>query len=183
MDWSVVTAWAEICGAFGVIASLLYLSAQIRQGNRVARAAAQEAVASSGRQFTQPIVSDPELYRIFSAGIENFDVLEGADRGRFLHMAFQMGKVFESAHYHHTQGLLDEGIWASWHTAMAHYFHAPGWKKYWALRSDLYSPAFRDFVNELRPPAQRATASVLASLDLTEGAGVSATARSDQAAS
>lgn len=53
MDWSAVTAWAEICGAFGVFASLLYLPAQIRQGHRVARAAVQEAAASSGREFEQ----------------------------------------------------------------------------------------------------------------------------------
>lgn len=166
MDWSALAAWAELGGALGVIASLLYLSAQIRQANRVARSAAQETVARSGREFTQPIASDPELYRIFSAGVEEFDGLEGADRGRFLHLAFQMGKVFESAHYHHSQGLLDEGMWIGWRAAMAHYFAAPGWQKYWALRSDIYSPAFRDFVRDLPAPTHRSTASELASAAL-----------------
>jgi hypothetical protein len=166
MDWSAVAAFAEVGGAVGVIASLLYLSVQVKQGNRVARAAAQEVLAKSGREFTQPISSDPELYRIFSLGIEEFDSLAGADRGRFLHLAFQMGKVFESAYYHHAQGLLDEGIWVGWRTAMAHYFHAPGWQKYWAIRADLYSPEFCDFVRHLPPPAHRASASVVDSLNL-----------------
>jgi hypothetical protein len=183
MDWSALAAWAEVGGAVGVIISLLYLSAQIRQSNRVARAAAQEVLATSGREFTQPIASDPELYRIFSAGVEEFDSLVGADRGRFLHLAFQMGKVFESAYYHHLQGLLDDGIWAGWKAAMAHYFHAPGWKRYWALRADLYSPAFRDFVRSLPSPTQRASASVLAAVDGGQLPGESSEAGSDRAAS
>jgi hypothetical protein len=41
---------------------------------------------------------------------------------------------------------------------MAHYFHAPGWQQYWALRSDLYSPTFRAYVAALPPPERRRTA-------------------------
>ena len=161
MDWNVVAAWAEVAGAVAVVISLVYLTAQIRQGNTVAKAAGQESVVNAFRNFTQPIAQDPDLYRLFHRGIEEFDSLEGDERGRFFHLAFQFGKVFESAHFHYTRGLLDEGTWVGWRNGLAHYAHAPGWKKYWALRSDLYSPEFRAFVATLPAPKLRASASVV----------------------
>jgi hypothetical protein len=161
MDWSAVAAWGEVGGAIAVVVSLLYLSAQVRQGNRVARAAAQESLQNAFRSFTQPLASNPELYRIFDEGVERFDTLEGDERGRFSHLAFQFGKVFESAHYHYARGLLDDGSWEGWRNGLAHYFQAPGWQQYWALRSDLYSPEFRDYVDRLPVPERRATAGTI----------------------
>lgn len=161
MDWNMLAAWAEVAGAVAVVVSLVYLAAQIRQGNTVAKAAGQESVVNAFRNFTQPIAQDPDLYRLFHQGVEEFDSLEGDDRGRFFHLAFQFGKVFESAHFHYTRGLLDEGTWVGWCNGLAHYAHAPGWRKYWALRSDLYSPEFREFVATLPAPKNRASASVV----------------------
>jgi hypothetical protein len=161
MDWNAVAAWAEVAGAMAVVISLVYLAAQIRQGNSVAKAAGQESVVNAFRNFTQPIAQDPDLYRLFHRGVEEFDSLEGDDRGRFFHLAFQFGKVFESAHFHYTHGLLDEGTWVGWRNGLAHYAYAPGWKKYWALRSDLYSPEFCEFVANLPVPERRASASVV----------------------
>lgn len=158
MNWSAIAAWAEMASAIGVIVSILYLAAQVRQGNRVAKATAQEALTNSFRNFTQPLAADPELYRLFDEGVEAFDELDGADRGRFIHLAFQFGKFCESAHYYWLQGLLDDDKWEGWRAGIAHYFHAPGWQQYWALRSDLYSPAFRSFVADLPAPEHRATA-------------------------
>ncbi len=158
MNWNAVSAWGEVAGAVAVVVSLLYLSAQIRQGNRVAKAAAQESLAYSVRDITRQMAGDPEVYRIFQQGVEEFDSLEGDDRGRFFHLAFQFGKAFESAHYHHERGLLDDGTWEGWLTVLGHYFHAPGWRKYWALRSDLYSPEFRAFVATVPKPDRRASA-------------------------
>ena len=161
MDWNAVAAWAEVAGAVAVVISLVYLAVQIKQGNTLAKAAGQESVVNAFRNFTQPIAQDAELYRLFHRGVEEFDSLEGDDRGRFFHLAFQFGKVFESAHFHYTRGLLDEETWVGWRNGLAHYVHAPGWKKYWALRSDLYSPEFREFVATLPAPARRASASVV----------------------
>ena len=173
MDWSAVAAWGEVGGAIAVVVSLLYLSAQVRQGNRVARAAAQESLQNAFRNFRQPLASDAELYRIFDRGVEEFDSLEGDDRGRFFHLAFQFGKVFESAHYHYTRGLLDDGSWEGWRNGLAHYFHAPGWQKYWALRSDLYSPELRAFVSRLPIPERRASAGTVPSLPVASGSELS----------
>ena len=99
MDWSAIAEWGEVGGAIAVVISLLYLSAQVRQSSRVARAAASTTAA--GR-----------------AG----------------------------------------------HNGLAHYLLAAGWKTYWALRSDLYSPEFREYVTRLPVPDRRATAGTVPAL-------------------
>ena len=53
MDWNAVAAWAEVAGAVAVVISLVYLTAQIKQGNTVAKAAGQESVMNAFRNFTQ----------------------------------------------------------------------------------------------------------------------------------
>lgn len=161
MDSSEIAAWAEVVSAAGVIVSLLYLAAQMRVGNRIAKAAAQEALTDSFRNLTQPLATDAEFYRLTHQGMESFEELEGDDRGRFVHLAYQFGKFCESAHYQWVQGLIDEDYWEAWRTLMAHYFHAPGWKQYWALRYDMYSSTFRAFVEELPVPDNRSTAGTL----------------------
>jgi hypothetical protein len=147
-----------VAGAVAVVISLLYLSAQIRHGNKVSQAAAQESIANATRDFTKALAQDVELYRIWDLGVEDFDALEDSDRGRFVLLAFQFAKIYESAHYHYSRGLLGEASWEGWRSVLAHYFHAPGWKKYWALREDLYSPDFRDYVKDLPTPEIRASA-------------------------
>jgi hypothetical protein len=143
---------------------VLYLAAQVRQGNVVARAAAQETLVSAFRNFTQPLAADAALYRLFSTGVEDLDALDTVDRGRFFHLAFQFGKIIESAHYHWQHGLLDDGSWEAYRVGAAHFFHAPGWRRYWDLRAETFSPAFREFVAALPAPARRATMSTLAQL-------------------
>jgi hypothetical protein len=173
MDGAAVAAWGEVGGAIAVVVSLLYLSAQVREGHLVALASAQESLQNAFRNFTQPLAADAELYRMLDKGVEEFDSLEGDDRGRFCHLAFQFGKMFESAHYHYTRGLLDEGSWEGWRTGLAHYFHAPGWQEYWALRSDLYSPEFRAFVSRLPIPERRASAGTVPSLPVASASDLS----------
>ena len=166
MDWSAIRAWADLAGAFAVVASVLYLGAQVRQGNRVARAAAIESLVNAFRNFTQPLAADAELYRIFSTGVEDLDALDIVDRGRFFHLAFQFGKIIEIAHYYWQHGLLDDGYWEGWRAGAAHFFHSPGWQRYWDLRSETFSPAFRAFVATVPAPARRATMSTLAQLSM-----------------
>jgi len=44
MNWEAIGAVGEVAGAIGVIATLLYLAAQIRQNTRAMRGATQDAI-------------------------------------------------------------------------------------------------------------------------------------------
>ena len=161
MNWNVVGAISQLVAAAGVVVSLLYLAGQVRHGSRVARVTSGEVLAANLRSFSQPLAQDAELNRIWNIGVEGGDDLSPSERSRFLHLATQFGKLVESAHLYHTSGIMDDGTWAGWHAAARHYFTAPGWKEYFAVRSDLYSPDFRAFVDGLSPPDRRMTSGTL----------------------
>ncbi|MDP2530351.1 MAG: hypothetical protein Q8W51_11525 [Candidatus Palauibacterales bacterium] len=161
MNWIAVGAIGQLVAAGAVVLSLLYLAGQIRHGSRVARVTGGEVLAANLRGFSQPLARDAELNRIWNIGIEGGGELSPSESSRFLHLATQFGKLIESAHLYHASGIMDDGTWAGWHAAARHYFTAPGWKEYWAKRADLYSPAFRAFVDGLSPPAHRVTSGTL----------------------
>jgi hypothetical protein len=61
MNWDAIGAIAEALGAAGVIASLLYLTTQVRASTRVS---AVEAKLQSTRLLTEsidPVIQTPEL--------------------------------------------------------------------------------------------------------------------------
>lgn len=161
MNWTAIGAISQLVAAGAVVVSLLYLAGQVRHGSRVARVTGGEVLAANLRGFSQPLAQDAELNRIWNIGVEGGGDLDPSERSRFLHLATQFGKLVESAHLYHASGIMDEGTWAGWHAAARHYFTAPGWKEYWAKRSDLYSPEFCAFVDDLSPPAHRMTSGTL----------------------
>jgi len=62
MNWEALGAVAELLGAIGVIATLVYLSAQIRHNNDQLRGAATTAVYEYQRTLTEMLSADRELY-------------------------------------------------------------------------------------------------------------------------
>ena len=61
MNWDAIGAIAELLGAFGVIASLIYLATQIRQNTKSVRMASHHGVAVQFNQANLVGLQDPEL--------------------------------------------------------------------------------------------------------------------------
>jgi hypothetical protein len=76
MKWEAVGAIANVLAAVGVIATLIYLSVQIRQNNNQLRGAATIAVYDYQRGLTDTLTEDQELYKIALRGNEDLDSLD-----------------------------------------------------------------------------------------------------------
>ncbi len=118
MNWDAIGAIAELLGAVGVIASLVYLATQIRQSrtqmgqNTTAlRASSQQAVSENLNELLVRATSDPENLRVVSLGMTDITSLEGEDLMRFLIWAGGLLGGYENAHYQYRVGLLDEDRW------------------------------------------------------------------------
>ena len=64
MNWEAASTIAEIVGAIGVIASLIYLAVQIRQSTRVSRAEMTKDLYLASRTAIMDIASNDELAKI-----------------------------------------------------------------------------------------------------------------------
>ena len=148
MNWQAFGAIADIVGSIGVVVSLLYLAAQIKQSRRESRVAAGETAIRSLREVLVPIIPDPELAKLFSRLFIDPSVFDGPQRDQAFHIMFYVVKAFESVHYHRVNGILESGVWKGWSTLFLHYINTSGFHRYWALRRDVYSPAFQSWIEE-----------------------------------
>ncbi|MEP7015432.1 MAG: hypothetical protein ABI925_08335 [Verrucomicrobiota bacterium] len=156
-NWEAISAIAQMIGSVAVVCSVLYLAVQVHSSTRIAKVAAQDAAATSLREVTRPFAENADLARVWRAGLENLQSLPAEEQARFFHSSYQFLKAFETIHFHHINGLMDEQIWQGWCGLLRHYIASPGMEHYWKLRQDLFSPRFQQFVLALDRPAERRT--------------------------
>ncbi|MEY2546391.1 MAG: hypothetical protein QOG48_1508 [Verrucomicrobiota bacterium] len=157
MNWEAINAIAQLVSSIGVVASLVYLAVQVRHNTRVTRLSAQDAATTALRDVTRPFAENPEVGRLWRAGLEDLNTLTAEDKARFYHVAFQFLKAMETIHFHYIYGLMEEDIWRGWCNLYKHYLSSPGLESYWQVRRDLFSERFQEFVAGLEKPRERLT--------------------------
>ena len=93
MKLEAVNAIAQLIAAIGVIASLFYLAAQIRQNTRSMRAVVVDSLAHSLVDLLGPHVQNPESLRAFSVVTENWNGASDEDRARTVPLIFALFKL------------------------------------------------------------------------------------------
>ena len=148
MNWEAIGAIGEVAGAVGVIASLLYLSLQIRQNTRQVRVATHDGTTRDFRHFIRAVLTGG-FTEVFSQGLEDYEQLDRKQRLDFAFMMFDLFKAFENVYYHYVHGTLGEDAWRAWSRLLASYATAPGAQHYWNVRRDIFTTEFRDFIDGL----------------------------------
>jgi hypothetical protein len=151
MNWEALGAIAESVGAFGVVASLLYVGLQVRQNTRSVRAATYETLARSSGEFLSPLVEDPELASRFEAALADWASIDAAERAQVNYLFIQLFRLWENAFFQRQAGTLEPTLWEAWRHVMVSYFHQPGIQAWWPARRSAYSSTFREFLEESAP--------------------------------
>jgi hypothetical protein len=141
VNWEAIGALAELAGALGVIASLVYLAIQIRQNTHSAREASWHSVLRDLQQFRSLIAQDPEVARVYREGLRGLQSLNDDDRWRFGALMQYLYSVFELAFHTRYESLIQQDVLA-W-TAVR-----PGARDWWNKAKRLYSPDFQHIVDE-----------------------------------
>ena len=76
MNWDAVIAVGEIVGVIAVIASLIYVAAQVRQNTAIARATIVHETSVSFSRFHELLAADAELTDIYLRGVKGEDLTE-----------------------------------------------------------------------------------------------------------
>jgi len=139
-----INSIAQLIAAIGVIASLFYLAAQIRQNTRSTRAMAVDALTRGIAEILSG--QTPETLRGFARVMENFDGASEDDRLRAIPQLFALFKLFENAWFQQRQGTLDQEQWQGWDAYIRTYYHQPGVKSWWSMRRPAFALGFRDYL-------------------------------------
>ena len=151
MNLETLSALAQLVAALGVIISLFYLAAQIRQNTRSQRSMVVDSLTSSLIALLGPQASDPTLTRALAAAVEDWHGAKEDDRLRAIAALFTLFKLFENAWFQQRQGTLDREQWQGWDLYIRAYYHRSGVKIWWSLRRGMFAVGFRDYLEATVP--------------------------------
>ncbi len=137
----------EFFGGLAVLVFLVYLALQIRQNTTSVRAAASASVAESLSRITEIMSLEPELGRIWTQGLADYDSLDGDARIRFNNLLLTYMRRLENAFYQQARGFLDPDHWQTTERRIADIMSRPGAARWWSESKSRFSDRFVDFVD------------------------------------
>lgn len=144
MNWEVASTIAEIVGAGGVIASLIYLAIQIRQSIKVSRAEMTKDLYLASRTAIMDIAANAELAKIL-ADIRQFESEDLMRRNMFYQSFF---RLYELQYNLKGQGLLDDDIARSYALIIQMWARTVYFSDYWERHRGEFNEAFANYVDE-----------------------------------
>jgi hypothetical protein len=156
MNWDAVGAIAELLGAIGVIASLVYLATQIRQSREQLRQNTATVRAASAAAHTQALANfntlmaeNPDVNRVFWAGLADSEGLAEPDRRRFESLVSLLVKAVEQSWRFHQDGILDDASWAEERATVEWLAREPGFEDFWKRYRGMINQEFVALVEEI----------------------------------
>lgn len=131
MNWDAIGAVAELAGAIGVIASLVYLATQIGHNTRASSVEAKLTTTGMLTGFVDMLISDPELNDIFMRGLKSTESLSTAEQQRFSNMVMKTFWFCSAAHFQLRSGTLSEEDWFEIKAIMDFWIAGKGVRDWW----------------------------------------------------
>jgi hypothetical protein len=156
MNWDAIGAIAELLGAIGVIASLIYLATQIRQSREQMSQNTRALQAGAYQQFEESVyrkviddMTVPGLERIIRLGTAGMEQLSEEDMWRWSYWIFMRMRAFDNSHYQFRIGMQDEDRWQISRRDLELFFQKPGVVQWWKATPSTLSPEFIALVSEI----------------------------------
>jgi hypothetical protein len=136
MNWEAIGAIAELLGAVGVIASLLYLSAQVRDSRGALRASASQQFDQSLHETMMSPAIEPSLLKAVQGGMADLSQLDDEAVFQFNMWINGVMHRYDNAYYQYRMGMLDTDRWEMHRADIVAVISAPGVAYWWNLKPD-----------------------------------------------
>ena len=100
------------------IVSVFFIWYQIREHNRLTRAANTQSLVELSSPFLLQLSQDRRLAELWVNGTKNFDTMDGVDRFRYQQLLFWWLILHENIYYQYHSGLVDEILFRGWQTEL-----------------------------------------------------------------
>ena len=148
INWDAIGAIGEIVGAVAVVATLAYLSIQIRQSGTATQSARLDGHFQMINDLYKQL-NDEQTARIWSAGISDFGSLNNADQIRFHSLAIQAVLNYEAARNFVLQGLYSEKDLEPEENWIIALLNTPGGREWWDASESDFNADLRGHVKRL----------------------------------
>jgi hypothetical protein len=126
MTWEALAAIAQLAAVVGVVPSLIYLAAQIREQNKERRRGALGIATRGWATIFKTLTDSSEFADIYLRGVQQFDDLSPAERVRFSAFVGTALSNIEELYYYHKDGTLDAPHWGEVERTMTDIVAYPG---------------------------------------------------------
>jgi len=152
MNWDALAAIAELVGALGVIATLVYLTIQIRQNTKSTNASMFQDRQNMRVNWLQQM-SDRETAEMYDLGIRDQQLLDDAGRMQFLGFALSQLIQVQVAYRLYKDGHIPERDWLVDERTISAVKSYPGYANF-IESAKLYLDAdFIEFIDAAEPGA------------------------------
>jgi len=148
MNWDAIGAVGEIIGATCVLATLIYLSIQIRNNTREVQTENVHRVTDSFNELNLLLASDGALAELWHKGAENYDSLTDTEKARFNFLWLSAFRIYDSLYYQIQRGTGDEILWNTELTTLNWLFSFPGTREWWRQQHFAFSPGFKEYIDK-----------------------------------
>ena len=137
---------AELVGAIGVVASLVYLAIQIRRNESTTRAATTQELLSKSIDMLLSQDENSPLYKLQSG-----QVLSGSDKIKLEQLYFARFSHFNNAQHQNSVGKLDPEIWAMYEARTRRNIpQMEDFDDWWEKYQDNFTQSFKNYVASIR---------------------------------
>lgn len=148
MNWTALSAVADLLSAVAVVVSLLYVAAQLKASTRQARHDASRDLAVSVSETSLAVAADPELGRLLVQGGADLEALSQGDQARFRALMNSLFRGFEQQYLLRLEGALDDESWGAVERMIRDWMGLTGVQVYFRDRGDWYTSGFLEYVNQ-----------------------------------
>jgi hypothetical protein len=132
---------AEIIGAFGVLASILYLAYEVRRNTTMAQRANHRALHEEVHSCIRPAIESVEFAKLYVAGMEDLSVLDERERYQFDIYMMSWLQTAEIVLLDYRAGLLEADTIVPYKAAIAGHLRRPGGGQWWSERRFWFTEA------------------------------------------
>ena len=146
MNWDALGAIGEIIGAVAVILTVGYLAFQIRQNTAMLRSTATQGASEEVASIYHTLCTHPDLAMIFVRGLDTPNELSDTEMARFFSLMMMTTFIMQNLYLQTQDQFMDESVLLSWSRVMKNASATPGFQLFWARRSYIFSPKFREYL-------------------------------------
>jgi hypothetical protein len=150
MNMETVNVWAQLIASIGVIISLFYVAAQVRQNTRSARAIVVDSLARSMHDLAFEIAQNDELLKLATTSLQDWNSATELERARFASFILGYFKLFENAWFQMRKGTLERDQWEGYDAFLRSVWVDPIVKTWWSMRRTFFAPGFRQYVESCK---------------------------------
>ena len=148
MNWDAIGAVGEVVGAIAVLATLAYISMQVRLHARQLEAANDQEAYRQLSEFVTRMSTDPNAKALFEK-VSLDEPLTAHDEVDWAWILAELANKAEAHFLQNRKGAMSDEVWHKFEKALTAYLTTPIGRRWWFNRMSPFSAEFVDHFDRL----------------------------------